>query len=105
MKQAYQSVAVRTKRPTGMLRFVLDVCDADSRPGFQKRNSEIEGDSRARVQKAVVADLHEAGRKDVLEETANELECGKAHDFAGSGFGVGITKVHIALLDLDDAGV
>ena len=57
------------------------------------------------MQKAVVADLHEPGRKDVLKETANELECGKAHDFAGSGLGVGITKAHIALVDLDDAGV
>ena len=26
----------------------------------------------------VVADLHEAGRKDVLKEAADKLECGKA---------------------------
>ncbi len=57
------------------------------------------------MQKAVVADLHEAGRKDVLEEAADELECGKAHDFADSRLGVGITKAHIVLADLDDTGV
>jgi len=77
----------------------------DSCPGLQKCNGQIEGDSRARVQKAVVTDLHEAGRKDVLEEAANELECGKAHNLFDTGLGVGITKAHVALSDLDDAGV
>ena len=57
------------------------------------------------MQKAVVANLHEACREDVLEEAANELECGKAHGFAGSALGVGITKAHVALLVLDDVGV
>ena len=58
-----------------MFLFVSGACCTDSRPCFQKRNGQIEGDFRARVQKAVVADLHEAGRKDVLEEAADELEC------------------------------
>ena len=91
--------------PAALLLFIPGARSTDSRPGFQKRNSQIEGDSRARVQKSVVADLHEAGREDVLEEAANELECGKAHDLGGCGLGVGITKTLIALADLDDAGV
>ena len=58
-----------------MFLFVSGARCTDSRPCFQKRNGEIKMDVRARVQKAVVADLHEAGRKDVLEEAANKLEC------------------------------
>ncbi len=61
-----------------MLRFLLDARCTYSQPCFQKRNGEIDG---------------------------NELECGQAHDFAGSGLCVGIMKAYIALLDIDDTGV
>ena len=41
----------------------------------------------------------------MLKESANELECSKAHGFRGSTLGVVVAKAHIAVFDLDDPGV
>ena len=57
------------------------------------------------MQKAVVAYLHEARRKNMLQETTDELEGGKAQGFTGSTFRIGIAKKDLVLLDLENAGV
>lgn len=68
--------ATRTRRYLFVLYRGANVCKR-----FQERCGESKWDGGGGMKKPIVADLHKAGGKNVLEESPNELDWLQGHEF------------------------
>jgi hypothetical protein len=65
----------------------------------------VERDSTVGIHKAIVADFHETGGQDMLEEAADELHDIESESSGSLAVGFAVANDHGAVVGTDDAGI
>ena len=83
----------------------LDLCfgsgDFKTKREFDKGLDLFQGNGSARAQEAVIPDLHESGRQDMLEETPHELHDVQVHGSPAVGFRLLVFEKDSVILDFN----